>query len=373
MTNNTNPSPTQAIHPIQFPIPAHQAPQGPQQRVGAAVAGFAPPSPPSPLAPPHGTGSISPAWCHPLAGTLPPAAPARTTRRHTWLLAGAAAVVVSTMASVAAIAQVGDERVAAAVSAVDQVVDEADDDALDDDAPDGPVVGDPTSSQPSEPAQPAEPTAEPSTSVPPVVLPTGTAAPAATTPPEAATEPAVVPHSLASVQAGDCLLDGALMTCHRGVDLVTHVATSDRDCFDGETTVTVTQSGATPGQVIVCVVPYALDDRTLAQAFTIDQSCGTAAAGDLLTYEIDGLVCTSASGTDYLLVKVAEGQMVTYLTDVLAAEFLGDFTADDGQVCGGHYRIDGWDVYVFGYGPFVEFRQVGDADGIRFSRSLCAA
>ena len=203
------------------------------------------------------------------------------------------------------------------------------------------------------------------TEAPAVVLPTTTA--------PTSTAPQPAPHSLGGVAAGNCLLDGTAVPCGRGTELVTFVAPSSDQCSAGETTLTVTESASVPQVVIVCLVPWSLDDRSLTQAFTLDATCTQQAVEDTLTFELDGVVCTDGAGVEYVLVKIAEGQMSSYLNDVLAATFLGDFTVDDGQVCGGLYQIDGWDVWVYGYGPFAEFRPTGDTGSVRFDPSLCAA
>jgi hypothetical protein len=178
---------------------------------------------------------------------------------------------------------------------------------------------------------------------------------------------------LAGVTVGSCVLDGAAVECQRGVEIVTHVPATAGGCANGETKLTVTESASVPEVVVVCLLPWSLDDRSFAQAFTLDASCGAQSADDVLTHEIDGLACTDAAGTDYFLVKVAEGQITPYLNDVLGATFVGDFTIEGGVVCGGHYQVGEWDVWVYGFGPFVEFRPLGDTGSVRFSPSLCAS
>jgi hypothetical protein len=322
---------------------------------------FLPPT----FAPPAPTAAIpSPPWSAPRFAEAPTmiATPgpghgpeiARRGRRIASLVAAAAIIGISV---VALGIQQGNSRVATAATA-------AESEATVEAVPDAEELPEQTTPAAPPAAAPAE-SAPDSTEAPAVVLPINTA--------PTTTAPQPTAHSLSGVVAGSCLLDGTPVPCARGTELVTYVASNDQECSTGETTLTVTESASVPQVVIVCLVPWSLDDRSLAQAFTLDATCGQQAVEDTLTFEIDGLVCTDSAGVDYILVKVAEGQMVPYLSEVLGATFIGDFTVEDGQVCGGQYQIDGWDVWVYGYGPFVEFRPAGDTGSVRFARSLCAA
>ncbi len=333
-----------------------------------ATAGTSPFLPPT-FAPPAPAATMPPSqWSAPRFADAPtvPVTPgpghgpavARRGRRVASVIAAAAIIGISV---VALGIQQGNSRVAtAATVAESETTVEAVPGA--EELPDQTTPAAPPAAAPAD--APTE-SAPDSTDAPAVVLPT------TTTPTTTAPQPTA--HSLGGVVAGSCLLDDTPVPCARGTELVTYVASNDQECSSGETTLTVTESASVPQVVIVCLVPWSLDDRSLAQAFTLDATCGQQAVEDTLTFEIDGLVCTDSAGVDYFLVKVAEGQMVPYLSEVLGATFIGDFTIEDGQICGGHYQSDGWDVWVYGYGPFVEFRPAGDTGSVSFARSLCAA
>jgi type VI secretion system secreted protein VgrG len=343
------------------PVSAPAAPRQPQ-------AAWAPPAaPPAPVAPHH---SFAPPA--PVPSPIPPTAmvpvlqvsPAKTgsSRR---------AAVVATMV-VAALAAAGlaarslgtSDSVAAAGSKADTSTDVEETDATDQVATTAATVAVPESTMPR-------------ITLPSMTVPPETAAPDTTVAPEttAAPETTVPAHQLAQLQVGNCLdASDAIVGCARGTQLVTAVsAAPGLACNGGETAIEITQTPAAPSTVSACLVPWYLDDRSLTQVFDVDTSCATPSADERSAFEVELLKCRSTSGASYYLAKVQEGQIAVYLREVLAASFLGDWSTTDGEVCGGHFQSDGWNVYVYGNGPFVEYRQLDDTEGVTFSRSLCVA
>ena len=182
-------------------------------------------------------------------------------------------------------------------------------------------------------------------------------------------------HQLAGLQVGQCLdANNSVVGCVRGAQVVTAVSpAAGLACNSGEISLEVSQTPAVPATVSACLVPWYLDDRSLEQVFEIDSSCAVPPSSERSAFEVELLKCLSSSGSSYYLVKVQEAQIADYLREVLVASFLGDWSTTDGAVCGGHFQSAGWDVYVYGNGPFVEYRQLDDSEGVSFSRSLCVA